>query len=278
VPAENPRISDLRRRVEADPSSIAFAQLAEEYRRVGNYEAAEQYCRAGLQRHPGYLSARVTLGRTLIERGDLPGASEELRFVLQSAPDNLAAIRGMAEIHQRRGELVEALDYYRRALPLARHDPDLEEVINQINRELGGRQDAKTNEPVTLSFEQAHTELLEAASRISEAPALAPSRAEPLDAAPVASSATEPTVEAAPPQSSESSAGEKFLVDFDNLLQALGRTDGGAPPQVVALLSDSHVSTIAPIAAGALGAHIGLDPADQHVLDELEAWLVALRR
>ena len=31
----NQRLEDLRRRVQQDPSSIAFAQLAEEYRRAG---------------------------------------------------------------------------------------------------------------------------------------------------------------------------------------------------------------------------------------------------
>ena len=33
--SENPRIDELRRRVDKDPSSIAFAQLAEEHRRMG---------------------------------------------------------------------------------------------------------------------------------------------------------------------------------------------------------------------------------------------------
>ena len=37
---DNPRIGELRRRFEKDPSSIAFAQLAEEYRRSGNLDQA----------------------------------------------------------------------------------------------------------------------------------------------------------------------------------------------------------------------------------------------
>ena len=68
--ADNPRIEELRRRVQKDPASIAFAQLAEEYRRAGNYEDAIATCRAGLAVHPGYLSARVTLGRALLEMND----------------------------------------------------------------------------------------------------------------------------------------------------------------------------------------------------------------
>ena len=100
---ENPRIEELRRRVQADPASIAFAALAEEFRRVGRYDEAIETCRTGLQRHPAYLSARVTLGRALIETGDFDGAREELETVLRSAPENLAAIRGLAHIHERLG-------------------------------------------------------------------------------------------------------------------------------------------------------------------------------
>ena len=102
--AENPRIEALRRRVEKDPKSIAFAQLAEEYRRTGNYKLAIDVCREGLTRHPGYLSAQVTLGRALIELGQIDEARAELEAVLSAAPDNLAAIRALADIHQRHGD------------------------------------------------------------------------------------------------------------------------------------------------------------------------------
>jgi tetratricopeptide (TPR) repeat protein len=107
--AENPRIEALRRRVEKDPKSIAFAQLAEEYRRTGVYKLAIDVCRDGLRRHPGYLSAQVTLGRALIELGQLDEARAELEAVLSVAPDNLAAIRALAYIHQRHDDAPPSL-------------------------------------------------------------------------------------------------------------------------------------------------------------------------
>lgn len=105
--AENPRIEELRRRVQADSASIAFAALAEEFRRIGRYQDAIDTCRTGLQRHPAYLSARVTLGRSLIETGDYDAAREELQTVLRSAPENIAAIRGLEQIHERLGHSTE---------------------------------------------------------------------------------------------------------------------------------------------------------------------------
>ena len=101
---ENPRIEALRRRMEKDPASIAFAQLAEEYRRGGDYQQAIAICREGLARHPGYLSAQVTLGRALVEVQQLEEARRELEAVVSVAPDNLAAIRALADIHLRLGD------------------------------------------------------------------------------------------------------------------------------------------------------------------------------
>ena len=101
--ADSPRIDELRRRVQSDPASIAFAALAEEYRRAGRFEEAIDTCTAGLVRHPSYLSAHVTLGRALIDVGRLEEARGPLQYVLKLAPENLAAIRGLAEIHDRLG-------------------------------------------------------------------------------------------------------------------------------------------------------------------------------
>lgn len=199
------RIADLKRRLQADPTSIAFAQLAEEHRRAGQLDEAVAVCRDGLLRHPGYLSARITLGRALAERGESADAEHEFELVLRSAPDNLAAIRGLGEICQKRGELDRALAYYRRAMTLTRYDPDLDETVKAIAEELGGRGAAPTD---GLSFERARQELMDGAAKVPAAPA--------------------------PPR-----------VDFDALLRSLGHEpDAPAPPIVEAWLSADPVAAM----------------------------------
>jgi tetratricopeptide (TPR) repeat protein len=94
------RLDELRRRVQKDPASIAFAQLAEELRRAGQLNEAVDVCRAGLAIHPSYLSARVTLGRALIDLKRIDEAQKELEQVRRQAPENLAAIRALADIHR----------------------------------------------------------------------------------------------------------------------------------------------------------------------------------
>jgi len=176
--ADNARIEDLRRRVQKDPATIAFAQLAEEYRRAGQHQEAVDACSAGLALHPGYLSARVTLGRALIELGELDRAQPELETVLKNAPENLAAIRGMADIHYKRGALPEALECYRTALRLAPNDPELEQMANDLAQRMApGRRPGGADD---LSFDQMESEMaarLPLPSRGSVASAgLAPAR------------------------------------------------------------------------------------------------------
>ena len=71
----------------------------EQVRRGGNPQAAADLCRDALVRFPGHLSARVTLGWALLDMGQLKEARDEFEAVRKSAPDNFAAIRGLAQLH-----------------------------------------------------------------------------------------------------------------------------------------------------------------------------------
>src|SRR5438105_7146168 len=102
--SDDARIEELRRRLQKDPASIAFAQLAEELRRTGQYEEAVTVCRAGLAVYPEYVSARVTLGRALLALDRLDEAQRELDYARETAPENTAANRALADIHQHRAQ------------------------------------------------------------------------------------------------------------------------------------------------------------------------------
>jgi len=79
----------------------AFGGIAERFRRAGDLDRAIQLCRDGLKKFPDHLSARVTLGWALLDQGKYDDARVELEQALKRAPDNLAAIRGLAELHDR---------------------------------------------------------------------------------------------------------------------------------------------------------------------------------
>ena len=79
----------------------AFGAIAERFRRGGDLERAVALCRDGLAKFPNHMSARVTLGWALLDMGKYDEAQAELEQVLRRAPDNLAAIRGLAQLHER---------------------------------------------------------------------------------------------------------------------------------------------------------------------------------
>jgi Flp pilus assembly protein TadD len=95
---DSSRLDVLRRRVQQDPASIAFAPLAEELRRAGDNFEAVRVCVAGLEHHPAFLSARVTLGRALAALDQFKEARTEFEYVLRVAPDNLLASRSLTEL------------------------------------------------------------------------------------------------------------------------------------------------------------------------------------
>lgn len=98
-------LDELRRRIQEDPASLVFSDLAEECRRRGLADEAVSVARAGLGHHPSHLAARVTLGRALIDLNRLDAAFVELTRILDEAPGNVPAIRALAEIDQRRGNV-----------------------------------------------------------------------------------------------------------------------------------------------------------------------------
>jgi tetratricopeptide (TPR) repeat protein len=133
---DSARLEELRRRVESDPASIAFATLAEEYRRAGRFDEAVEATRAGLRFHPTYVSARVTLGRSLMELDEHGQAERELRLVLKSSPDNLAARRALGDLYWRQSDVPRALEQFQSAVALAPGDHELADIVQSLQREV----------------------------------------------------------------------------------------------------------------------------------------------
>lgn len=140
------RIEELKRRVQMDPASIAFVALAEEYRRAGQLDAAIETCTAGLRRHPAYPSAHITLGRALAAAARVSEAKAQFEYVLALAPENLAAIGAMAEIHTLTGAAAPSeppeervQDAAEAALPASPPVGELEGFLNAIARARNAR-------------------------------------------------------------------------------------------------------------------------------------------
>lgn len=149
--AGNPRIDDLRKRIERDPQSRLFAQLAEELRKDGDLADAIEVARTGLEKHPNYPSARMTLGRALLDTGDMRGAQRELEAVVQGAPDNILAGRLLAECLESEGHLEDALARYRTTLALSVGDKQIASRVEALEQRIRSRAAGAAAAPVGTS-------------------------------------------------------------------------------------------------------------------------------
>ncbi len=133
--ATSPRITDLTRRLQKDPGSRVFFELAREQHAAGSLQEAARVCRDGLKKHPAYHSARVLLGRVLIDLKEFGQASRELEIVVRHAPDNLLAIRLLGEALAGANERASALETFQKLLSLNPGDEETLERIRQIESE-----------------------------------------------------------------------------------------------------------------------------------------------
>src|SRR5881409_4431448 len=70
-------------RLARDPASLAFAQLADLYRKAGRTRDAVALCRDGLARYPHYTTARLILAKALAADEQLAAALVELNAILE---------------------------------------------------------------------------------------------------------------------------------------------------------------------------------------------------
>lgn len=128
-------IAKYEARLANEPRSRVFAQLADAYRKGGRLDEAIRTCRAGLKDHPTYASARMVLGRALIEKGQLPDAEKEFAIVLELSPSNVLAHRLLGDLAAAQGRRDEARQRYEAVLQLTPLDRDVQDALARLDRE-----------------------------------------------------------------------------------------------------------------------------------------------
>jgi tetratricopeptide (TPR) repeat protein len=130
-------IEKLKERVDKDPNSKLFVPLAEEYKKEGMLEDAINVLLGGIERQPGYMSARVSLGKIYLEKGMMNEARAEFEDVIKSIPDNLYAHKKLAEIYRDLGEKALSINSYKAVLKLNAQDDDAISNLRDLEGEEG---------------------------------------------------------------------------------------------------------------------------------------------
>jgi len=119
-------------RLARDPESLAFAQLADLYRKAGRTGDAIGLCREGLRRWPHYTTARLILAKTLLAEGQHDAALAELAAILQTSPKDVQCHRLAAEIHRRAGRLDAAVAHLEKAVGLDPGDRESSALLSLL--------------------------------------------------------------------------------------------------------------------------------------------------
>jgi len=115
-----------------DPSSLVFVSLAEALRRRGQLDAALTVAKRGLARYPEVADAHDLVARIESDRGNGDAAFDAWTNTLKLVPDHRGALKGLAFLAYRSGDLRRSLRHLSRALELSPDDRSLANAVDRI--------------------------------------------------------------------------------------------------------------------------------------------------
>lgn len=113
-PTFGQQIRRFEREHARNPGGLAFARLAEAYRRARRASRALELLRDGLRRHPSYPAGHLVRARALADLGRLDEAGASFRRVLELDPGNLVALRALARLSREQGDAEQERQWIRK--------------------------------------------------------------------------------------------------------------------------------------------------------------------
>jgi hypothetical protein len=200
--ADSRDIEKLKRRWEENPKGTSFAPLAELYRKDGQHDKALEVLRIGLESNPNHIPGNIVLGRCCLDLKQDPEAEAAFGKALELDPENVIALKALAEICERSGRLDAAEQWLGQLVQVDPSNDDARDQLGRVQRarEVQSQAGAETVQIASGSPEESPSGQVTA---VAEPPAAVPTVAAVLleihetviEAAPV----TAPVAESAPP-------------------------------------------------------------------------------
>ncbi len=130
------RIDEIKRSLTRETGPRQFLAVADDHRRQGRPREAIDVLESGLAQNPSSVAGYVALGRLFQQTAQLDKAIDSFQSALKLDPQNLVAIRQLADVHLARGEKVEAIKRLKLFRGLSPGDRDVAELIRQLDGEL----------------------------------------------------------------------------------------------------------------------------------------------
>lgn len=123
------QIQQIETRLATEPESIRFAQLADAYLGIGDFDHAITLCEKGLKLHPQYDTGTLVLAKSYYLSGNKKKAREVLQDFLVSNPASLAGHKLLGDLSLEEDDVAGTVSHYRIAL---RFDPINRQIIQTL--------------------------------------------------------------------------------------------------------------------------------------------------
>jgi len=115
-----------------DPHSLVFLRLGELLRQKRQFDLAQRVATNGLERHPHLADAHDLLARIQADRHDYEHAFDEWDMTLRIAPRHTGALKGLAFLYFKVGDLAQAESHLREAKKIDPDDPAVDQALAMV--------------------------------------------------------------------------------------------------------------------------------------------------
>src|SRR5204862_2329359 len=122
-------IKTLSSQLAQDPDSLVFLRLGELLRHKGQLDTAHRVALTGLERHPHLPDAHDLYARILADKHDYERAFDEWDMALRIAPDHVGALKGLAFLYFKVGDVQQAAAHLEAAQRAAPNDPGVAQAL-----------------------------------------------------------------------------------------------------------------------------------------------------
>jgi len=122
-------IKKLSSQLAQDPDSLVFLRLGELLRLKGQFDAAHRVAVTGLERHPHLADAHDLYARILADKHDYERAFDEWDMALRVAPTHVGALKGLAFLYFKIGDVEQAAAHLEAAQRAAPDDPGVAQAL-----------------------------------------------------------------------------------------------------------------------------------------------------
>jgi len=152
-------IKKLSSQLAQDPDSLVFLRLAEQLRHKGQLDAAHRVAVTGLERHPHLADAHDLFARILADKHDYERAFDEWDMALRIAPTHVGALKGLAFLYFKVGDVEQAAAHLEAAQRAAPDDQGVAQALalargGQVPQDTPGAPPAAAAAPSPASVEE----------------------------------------------------------------------------------------------------------------------------